>query len=186
MEINLQTILQILIPALTLISTVFIAWIVDQRNAFDRVQKIISEVTTGEIAEQRHKLASFYIQRFPKSAKHIATPQKSRKSKIKDSESTDLCYRIIWALVQVFAVYNSLSWYHKKPKRLLVHSLNSFVVWHLGNGDMMLRSEKGEILSVLFKINDELELRSGDLKYLREKSRDWNIFYRKHCKIKDC
>lgn len=145
----------------------------DRRSAFERVQSIIKEASTGEAAELRHRIAKYYIDRFPEDSQLIASKARgknnNKKYKYSDSDATRDSFKIIWLLLRVRAVDRSLNpFLHRKPLKLLRESLRSFITWHLGEqeGEIKVREDKS-IDSVLVKIDKDLKLNSGDLENLK-------------------
>lgn len=144
----------------------------DRRSAFERVQSIIKEASTGEAAELRHRIAKYYIDRFPEDSQLIASKAKGKNNKKKykysDSDATRDSFKIIWLLLRVRAVDRSLNpFLHRKPLKLLRESLRSFIAWHLGEqGGKIIRGDES-IDSVLVKIDKNLKLNSGDLENLK-------------------
>lgn len=133
------------------------------RADFDRVTKAIEHVTTGEIAECRHRLANYTIldERF--NTRDIATSVANYQNKeYSDNNAVDDAFKIIWALNYVRAVHASLNpkkiiSKKSKPIILLEESIKAFVTWHVGP----LPGTENKAL--LIQINDILEIRSGDL-----------------------
>lgn len=144
----------------------------DRRNAFERVQSIIKEASTGEAAELRHRLAEYYIDKFPDDSSLIASKIKGannkKKYKYSDSDATRDSFKIIWLLLRVRAVDRSLNpFLHRKPLKLLRESLRSFITWHLGEQEGKIIAREDKIDSVLVKIDNDLKLNSGDLENLK-------------------